>query len=94
MESFDLNKLIVISEEIRRKDLENIREAFRELGADYDRWDVLIINENLFPELKMFKLYNEQIKLSKYLPDDCPGIIFYDSTLKRGLYENCNFNEW
>ena len=53
---------------------EPIRKMYRKLGADYDRGDWIILNQNLFHEW-VGKILPERVRLSRYLPDDTPGVV-------------------
>ena len=74
MNHMNIQSLKALITHIDEQTQQPARDLWRELGADFDRGDIIVMNENLFPELTLVQL-PQRIEVSRFLPNDCPGVV-------------------
>lgn len=70
----DFERVKALLIHIEEQQNQAVRDLFSHVGADYDRGDLIVLNDSYLPELLDVQL-PKQIVLSRYLPDKTFGIV-------------------
>ncbi len=69
----NVDRLLALMTHMEDQHLQPYRDYWKSYGFDYDRGDLLIINENVIPEIIVVNTV-KNVERSKYLSDDIQAV--------------------